>query len=54
MNKTTFETINQGIDQAGENFHTIIKEIENYLASLGRESIMIPYTTRAWIAQRKD
>lgn len=23
-------------------------------ASLGRESIAIPYTTRAWIAQRKD
>jgi len=40
--------------QAGEQFSNIIKEIEGYLASLGRESIMIPYTTRAWIAQRKD
>ncbi len=40
--------------QAGENFANIIEEIEGFLASLKRESIMIPYTTRAWIAQRKD
>lgn len=40
--------------QAGEKFETIIKAIECYLASLGRDSIHIPYTTRAWIAQRKD
>ena len=40
--------------QAGENFHAIIEEIERYLNSLDRKSISIPYTTRAWIAQRKD
>lgn len=40
--------------QAADKFGIIIDEIESYLASLGRESIAIPYTTRAWIAQRKD
>lgn len=40
--------------QAGDKFSLIIKDIETYLASLGRDSISIPYTTRAWIAQRKD
>lgn len=40
--------------QAGDRFGVIIEKIERYLASLGRNSIAIPYTTRAWIAQRKD
>ena len=30
------------------------KDIENYLDTLGTKTIEIPYTTRAWIAQRKD
>ena len=40
--------------QAGQSFSTIIKEIELYLTSLNIDSIKIPYTTRAWIAQKKD
>ncbi len=40
--------------QAGEKFGAIIEEIKRYLDTLGRKSISIPYTTRAWIAQRKD
>ncbi len=40
--------------QAGENFDAVIMEIQAYLASLKRDSITIPYTTRAWIARRKD
>lgn len=40
--------------QAGEHFGPIIEAIERYLLSLGQQRISIPYTTRAWIAQRKD
>lgn len=40
--------------QAGNMFGAIVEDIERYLASLGRNSIVIPYTTNAWIAQRKD
>ncbi len=40
--------------QAGEHFGAIIENIADYLNSLGRESITIPYTTRAWIARRKE
>lgn len=40
--------------QAGDNFGAIIENIAKYLDSLGQKSITIPYTTRAWIAQRKD
>lgn len=40
--------------QAGERFGAVIEQIADYLNSLDRESIMIPYTTRAWIAKRKD
>lgn len=40
--------------QAGNKFGAIIENIANYLGSLGQKSIAIPYTTRAWIAQRKD
>jgi ubiquinone/menaquinone biosynthesis C-methylase UbiE len=37
--------------QAGESFNKIIKEIEEYLHSLGRESIEIPYSTNIWVAR---
>lgn len=40
--------------QAGDKFASIIAEIEQYLAGLGRDSIAIPYTTRAWLARRAD
>lgn len=40
--------------QVGDKFASIIAEIEQYLAGLGRDSIAIPYTTRAWIARRAD
>ncbi|WP_165072020.1 class I SAM-dependent methyltransferase [Desulfovibrio sp. ZJ200] len=40
--------------QAGDHFGAIIENISDYLNSLGRESITIPYTTRAWIARRKE
>ncbi len=39
--------------QAGDKFNSVINEIENYLQSLSVSSIMVPYTTRAWIAKRK-
>ncbi|HAS89038.1 MAG TPA: methyltransferase [Desulfovibrio sp.] len=39
--------------QAGDKFSKIIEQIESYLKSLGVEEIKIPYTTRAWIAQKK-
>lgn len=38
--------------QAGEKFDQIIADIESYLVSLGVDSIDVPYTTRAWIAQK--
>ena len=37
--------------QAGESFNKIIEEIEDYLHSLGRESIEIPYSTNIWVAR---
>ena len=40
--------------QAGDKFGSIIETITDYLNSLGRERISIPYTTRAWIARKKD
>lgn len=39
--------------QANEKFHEIIKEIEEYLISLGKKSIHIPYVTNIWLAQLK-
>ncbi|WP_320007705.1 class I SAM-dependent methyltransferase [Maridesulfovibrio sp.] len=39
--------------QAGDKFAKIIEQIESYLKSLGVDDIEIPYTTRAWIAQKK-
>jgi len=40
--------------QAAGKFHIIIAEIASYLHSLKVQAIDIPYTTRAWIAKRKD
>lgn len=40
--------------QAETNFTAIVDAIAAYLHGLGRDAITIPYTTRAWIAQRKD
>lgn len=37
--------------QAGSKFKNIIKEIEQYLKSLDKEEIVIPYTTKIWIAK---
>lgn len=37
--------------QAGEKFEKIIAEIENFLRSVGKEEITIPYTTSVWIAK---
>lgn len=38
--------------QSGTMFTSIIKKIASYLMSLKKDTIQIPYTTRAWIAQR--
>lgn len=38
--------------QSGDKFLKIIEEIELYLIGLGVGEIDIPYTTRAWIAQK--
>ncbi len=40
--------------QAKEAFPAIVQKIENYLVGLNVEAIEVPYTTRAWIARRKD
>lgn len=40
--------------QAGSKFNDIIVEIENFLKELGTSEIMIPYTTRVWLAQIED
>lgn len=40
--------------QAKDKFYLIIQDIEKYLKALHVEQIEIPYTTRAWIAQRKE
>lgn len=38
--------------QAGAAFASIIQQVENYLESLDRPVIEVPYTTRAWVARR--
>jgi ubiquinone/menaquinone biosynthesis C-methylase UbiE len=38
--------------QAKDKFGAVVDEIEKYLKSLARDTIDIPYTTRAWIAKR--
>lgn len=40
--------------QAGEKFQEIIANIEKLLQAQSTELITIPYTTRAWIARKKD
>lgn len=40
--------------QAGNKFDVIVSQIEKYLNSLNIQSIEVPYTTRAWVARRKD
>lgn len=40
--------------QAGDKFHTIVAHIEEYLNSLGKDTIDVPYTTNVWMAQLKD
>ena len=39
--------------QAGDKFEIIIEQIATYLQSLESDEIEIPYTTHAWIAQKK-
>lgn len=39
--------------QACEKFNSIIGQIESYLKSLGSDNILVPYTTRGWIARKK-
>lgn len=39
--------------QAGDKFYRIIDDIEQMLIDSGQQEIMIPYTTRIWIAQLK-
>ncbi len=47
-------TLHRQAQRHGEQtFTTIIAEIESYLASLQGPSIIIPYTTRAWVARKK-
>ena len=38
--------------QAGCEFSVIINNVEDYLNSLHKESIHIPYITRAWVARK--
>ena len=38
--------------QAGENFDSIIVEIERHIRGLGKTEIVVPYTTHAWMARR--
>jgi ubiquinone/menaquinone biosynthesis C-methylase UbiE len=38
--------------QAGPLFHRIVDEVERYLRSLRVDYVDVPYTTRAWVAQR--
>ena len=40
--------------QAGDKFPMIIRSISEYLHQLGQDTITIPYTTHAWMAQRKS
>ena len=39
--------------QAGEKFDSIIMEIERFLKQKQQPEIVIPYTTRIWLAQVK-
>lgn len=37
--------------QAGESFHKVVADIEEYLSTLDTDSIQIPYSTNIWVAQ---
>jgi len=37
--------------QAGEKFDTIIESIAEYLTGIEEDEIVIPYTTKIWMAQ---
>ena len=37
--------------QAGDRFPAIIRQVEELLAETGKKEIIIPYTTRIWLAQ---
>lgn len=39
--------------QAGESFQEVVSAIENFLVSLGTDTLMIPYSTNLWIAKRR-
>ncbi|MDR0362650.1 MAG: class I SAM-dependent methyltransferase [Planctomycetota bacterium] len=39
--------------QAGDKFSAIIQSIAEYLDSLGKNDVSIPYTTRAWLARAR-
>lgn len=39
--------------QAAEKFESVLTQIEDYLKSIGREIIVVPYTTRGWVARKK-
>lgn len=40
--------------QAKNQFPVIIRQIEQYLQNLGSTAIQVPYTTRIWMARRKE
>lgn len=40
--------------QAGDAFGPIVENLAAWLRSLGTDELHIPYTTRAWIARRKE
>lgn len=40
--------------QAGDKFHQVVDQIEEYLNSLETSAIKVPYTTNIWMAQLKD
>jgi hypothetical protein len=39
---------------AGAGFGEVIAAIDQYIHSLGREYLEIPYTTKSWLARKKD
>ena len=40
--------------QAQDKFAAVVAGIEDYLRTLSKDGVVIPYTTRAWTAKRKD
>ena len=39
--------------QAGEQFGSVVDEVQEFLEGLGVDNIPVPYTTHAWAAQKK-